>query len=925
MSFLRYFFDLEEGVTEQAVLCPFPHTTATGVTYQETNPSAHVNISKGLFHCKVCGRGSSERDFIKNVLGTSITSSIKLQRAFDNEENLYEWRTTVSMNDASKELASSFGINEETQQLLNMGTNDGTSLLFPAFMYDKLVDIRTYSPDTRPKVKSRRGATSGIVIPFDTWRNTAKDRWTLICAGEKDMAVARSNGFNAITITGGENALPISFEEFKDRNIAVVYDNDEAGKIGAIKLCARLKPIAAQVKNVTGFHDVCVETKEDITDFFVKYEKTKADLIAYLEATEPFIIPEDFVDSHRPLVNLFKASSPTYLNKIIRSNVQVVATSEQTFEIPVAALAEKFRVSDDGRDTMYAGEIREWNLEEYNIQDILYLMDHKLKEPDIKKNITNKFMRIPMKEKHVKLRHKISSQVVHKAYVTDMFESGDDSTVSMEYLVYSVGCKLESGKKYTVTHKLVPNPHTGSELVMIVLEATQANDSVSNFQLTDKVKRNLDVFRNLQGTVSERVNEHVQRVKGLLGYDGNDQLIRAIDLAYHTPLQFKLGRFTERAYLDLMLVGESRVGKSSTAKALLETYQLGMFASLAGNSATVAGLIGGSNKVSGGYQTRAGLIPQNHKGLMILEEFGKCNGNIVRELTDIRSSNEVRIARVSGSLSLPAMVRMISLSNVKANGHDIKPIASYPNGISVIAELVGTAEDIARYDLMLVLSDKGNTTIDPFWEPLTPFPKEAYMDKVRWVWSRSPEQVLISEEVGRHIMAKANDMNMIYDSHIKIFGTEAWKKLSRLAIATAAYCVSTDDTYSSIIVTKAHVDYAVHVLQESYDNDTFRLKEYVEHERKYTNIDDNGIKVLQDLYMTAPGLLLQLEQEASTNRMTLMSAAGLTNDQYNGLINRMLRNMFIRMGNSDIRPTERFRKGMARINRNTEVRRVGEL
>ena len=37
---------------------------------------------------------------------------------------------------------------------------------------------------------------------------------------------------------------------------------------------------------------------------------------------------------------------------------------------------------------------------------------------------------------------------------------------------------------------------------------------------------------------------------------------------------------------------------------------------------------------------------------------------------------EVRIARVSGSITLPAMVRMISLSNVKADGHNIKPIAT---------------------------------------------------------------------------------------------------------------------------------------------------------------------------------------------------------------------------------------------------------
>ena len=88
--------------------------------------------------------------------------------------------------------------------------------------------------------------------------------------------------------------------------------------------------------------------------------------------------------------------------------------------------------------------------------------------------------------------------------------------------------------------------------------------------------------------------------------------------------------------------------------------------------------MGGSNKTAGGsFQTRAGIIPQNHKGLIIFEEFGKSNANVVTELTDIRSSNEVRITRVSGSITLPAMVRMISLTNVKNTNGIIKPIASY--------------------------------------------------------------------------------------------------------------------------------------------------------------------------------------------------------------------------------------------------------
>jgi hypothetical protein len=427
--------------------------------------------------------------------------------------------------------------------------------------------------------------------------------------------------------------------------------------------------------------------------------------------------------------------------------------------------------------------------------------------------------------------------------------------------------------------------------------------------------------------VPEKLHSLTQKVKGLLGYNGNDLLIMLLDLAYHTVLSFNLGQFKNvRGYLDTLIVGESRVGKSSTADTLRKLYQLGTFTSLAGNSATIPGLIGGSNKTAGGsMQTKAGLIPQNHKGLIIFEEFGKCNSNITAELTDIRSSNEVRITRVSGTLSLPAMVRMISLSNVKSTGsNEIKSIASYPNGIAIVTELVPTAEDIARYDLLCVLSDKGNAQIDPYWQPETPLPTEAYQTRVRWVWSRTADQILIAEDVGNYIIQQANELNKTYDCHIKIFGTEAWKKLSRLAIAIAGYLVSTDESYQNIVVLKEHVDFAVNLLIQLYDNPTFRLKEYVENERKYNCIDDAGIQLLQEMYIKVPQLLIMLEQEARPSRNSLMAAVGLDANQYNGFMSQLIRGSFIKLAGMDIIPTERFRLGMARINRNGSLVRIGE-
>ena len=925
MSFLDAYFNLSECGKGVAVCCPFPHTLpGAEVQYFEQHPSAHVNTEEGLFHCKVCDRGYNEVSFITEVLGCSYINAVRLKFLYNHIEtgDLFEWERDTTLTEETNKLLQNFHIYDRTASALHIKTGKDNSISFPVFMYDKLLDIRQYRPTEHPKTKSLLNAIAGLIVPYDLWREQ-RDKITIICAGEKDMAVARCHGLNAITITGGENTLPIITKEFEGRKVIIVYDNDDPGKAGAIHLANFLKPIAASIKNCTEFHKVCTENKEDITDFFNKYHKTKEDLINFFEATPEFEYQEESTGLHKyPIVDLRTASSPEYLGKLVRSNLQVVASSECAFVVPATLIGEKYGAGQKD-DTMVLGEMREWNLTEDTVQDILHIMDNNFTESTIKEHYRN-ILKIMQKEKMIRII-KPTKETVFKAYVTDLFETSSTNTVPMEYMAYSLHCKLESGKKYLATYKLVPHPYNGQQLIMLITKVVQANDSVTNYHVTPQEIENLKVFQALQGTVAERITLCVEKFKEVLGYNGNNQLITCLDLAYHTALEFNFGSFQHvRGYLDTLIVGESRMGKSSTAEAMRNVYGLGAFVSLAGNAATIPGLIGGSNKVNNSYQTRAGLIPQNHKGLMIFEELGKCNANIISELTDIRSSNEVRITRVAGALTLPAVVRMITLSNVKTYEGVIKPIASYPNGITILTELVGTAEDIARYDLAVVLGDRGATHIDPYWVPQKAFETDLYRSRVRWVWSRMAEQIIISPEVGHYIVEEANKLNEIYDSHIKIFGTEAWKKITRLAISVAGYLVSTDTLFQNLVVEKEHVDFAVDFLIKLYDNDMFKLKEYVDHEKKYSTIDEDGIRILQEVFDKNAAFILHLEQVPSTSKNALQAASGMENTEYNFQMNKLVSSMFVKFSKYDIIPTQRFRLGVARINR-TRALRLGEI
>lgn len=924
MSFFEHYFnDTIFDREETMVCCPFPHKTASGLDYYESNPSAGVNLEKGVFHCLSCNRAHSEVGFIAAILECSYETASRLKSAFDTNDTLTMWKELGTLPNEVKQQINNLGISDQVIQELNIQSEDQVAISFPVAMYDAIIDVRNYKPDHTPKIKSRRHAISGLILPYNQLIESDKSKWVLLCAGEKDMAVARSHGFNAVTITGGELTLPIFRAPFKGRKVAIVYDNDAPGKEGARKVAAFLKPIADEVKVVEGFHEVCAIDKEDITDFFMKYNGTRQMLIKYIKDA-PIFSNDDYekeLEKSVPTLSLMAAATPKYINKTVRANIQVVATHEASFVIPTAIEAAKGKPLKE-TDIMQEGDKKHWYLDENTAKDILHLMDNNFKEETIAMNIRD-LLRLPSKESNIKIV-KLSKEVVFKCTVTDLFETSTDNTSSIEYNAYVVGKKLDSGKKYRATFRLVPHPYDGQKLIMVIFNVEEANDSVTNFKVTPAVIEHLDVVRNIPGNLTEKIDILTNMTRGLTKFDTDATLIQAIDFAYNTVLEFNFKNFKQvRGFLDTIIVTESRVGKSTTAEALQKTYGLGVFTSLAGSSATVAGIIGGSNKVGGSFQTRAGLIPQNHKGLIVFEELAKCNSMMLKELTDVKSSGRARITRVNGALDLPAAVRMISLTNPRATSSGVsRPITSYPNGIEILTDLIGTAEDIARFDLMLVQAFRGGSMRND-WELPETLPIEVYRTRIRWIWSRKAEQIKFAEDTESYIVEQCNHLNEEYDSHIKIFGTEAWKKVSRLAIAIAGITVSTDSTYENIIVNHEHVDYAVDFFKRIYDNDTFRLREYVEMERRFETEDQDGVDTLQQMYLTFPALLLQLENTSNATRAELIAATGLNQDQFSSQLNLLIQQSCIRFQGQMIVPTLRFRKCMRKINRHATLKKLG--
>lgn len=923
--FKKYFKDKmhEYDTGELSVLCPFPHKDEKGNPYYEAVPSAHINPDKSVFHCKVCDVGLSEANFLAKIQGISYKDALVLLKDMeahhkDDWTQLHE--NFINSTEVRKQW-NELGLSLETAQQLQIGY-EGEGFSFPVYIFGELLDIRNYSKGRKPKVMSRKGAKN-LLLPFDLWRED--DRPTILCAGEKDMAIARQNGFNALTFTGGEQAFPKLFKHsFKGKKFYIAYDNDQAGHEGSRKIASLLKDAGATPYVVTGHYTVCTEKGEDIHDYFCKYGRTSTDLQKILDET-----PEFSEEQHReeqqkyiPLISIQEATKGKYANRLVSSRVSVVATYEESYHVP--DYVELIKTTEDTKATMAVGETKTYALDEENIKDILELMDSGLKTPQINEAI-KRFAGVPPKEQHIHMRQK-SRLNIFKAVVTDDMESGhhtgdDENTSMMELLVYSIGEKLQPSQKYRLFYKPVAHPLKGQQVVGVVTKMEESDNSVNRFSINPSVLDSLKCFQvGPNENLKDKMNELYERAKGIIGVEARKDVTFATDLFFHTPLEFYFDKRRERAYLDVMMVGDPRTGKSQAAKKLLDLYKLGLITSL--KTATVAGLLGGSDQVGGGWKTKLGLIPRNHKGAIVLEEFSGGGKELVSKLTEVRSSNRVRLTRVNGTIDVPAMVRMMSISNPAHEGTSL-PLRSYPHGIKVLLDLVGASEDIARYDFTLLVDepDEYTSPLETFEQE--PYPVESYQNRIRWIWSRKPEQIIIERPVQEYIVKCGEELNKDYNSHIKLFGPEAWKKVSRVAIATAALVCSISEDGEKLIVTQEHATWAKNFLIACYDNKLFKLKEYVKIQRSTVDCDDAAVHALQGMYNAHSVMLSQLELTTEMNQRDLQMISGLEQREFGKVLNQLVRYKFVEYG-TKVQPTVRFRTAMSRIDKVVFMPKVGE-
>ena len=307
------------GATLYKFLCPF-HT--------ESTPSFSYNPSTDNGSCWGCHKKGGILE-IMNGLDTSLgltKKSLKDMGAYVqvargketrkvatvdvSSAQIGQWQTELTTAMHLQVLIKKWGWTPDVVQQYQLGCSEGR-LVFPMYEGADLVNVKFYTPGASAKKYENKAGSYAGVWPFE---NLSKHTLYVV-EGEKDCLTMLSQGFNAITFTGGARTIAKSYlRYFAGKEVYIIYDIDEAGHQGASALGQALSRITEKTV-VVDLPAADLPPKGDITDMYVMDPENFAARVTYYCESSTVFKGQDAISR----VPVPSEVYPTYLEDVVKS------------------------------------------------------------------------------------------------------------------------------------------------------------------------------------------------------------------------------------------------------------------------------------------------------------------------------------------------------------------------------------------------------------------------------------------------------------------------------------------------------------------------------------------------------------------------------------------------------------------------------
>lgn len=894
--------------------------------HEDTSPSASLNVRTQMWtcfasHCKASGDFVS---FIAYALGEKrMTVLADLQTRYPDIVGLSEIPSQTvekfhsEIADAGPLLAElrKRGISDEMIRAERIGFHDGRITIPVYDLGNRCVNVRRYLPGAPGPQKMRNTHGHGKPSLYRVNKLGSK-KTVVICGGEmKAIAVAGlCSDLAAVSSTGGEGHWLDDWTSLLEgRDVCVCMDVDPAGEAASRRIAMALHGRVKSLKVLRLPLDKSVYKKGDVNDWFGQCGATAGDFRRLIAETDEWRPPSQEHVARGDAVKLALASaiSSESVGRLVEVEAVIAAADQTPFLVPKTVSincdrdqpgcsvcsVKMSKVEEDGSTMMEVDP---------GSPSVIGMIGSSAKE---QRERLAQALGIPQCKTFVfsALSHHIARDV-RLAPPIDL--SGDRVNDVWYPAVIVSDITPDLNVPCSMRGAIYPNPKT-QQAVALISSVTEIEDSLSTFNCSSEELEELNIFKTRDDSdvaLAEKITHIMRDLESNVTqiYERHD-LHLALDVTWHSVLMFKMNGREINGWINSLIIGDSAQGKSEATSRMLKYYGLGDKVDC--KNATVAGLLGGLEQLGGRWFVRWGAIPTRDRMLVALEELKGASVEVLSKLTEMRSSGIAEIPKIERRKAL-ARTRLIAISNPRKP----RPMASYHYGIEAVLELVGSLEDVRRFDFAMALSreevsdDVVNMPASKRASVKNVYTKQLCKRLILWAWTRHVDDVIISPSTEEEVIARSNALVKKFTEAVPLIDRGTVRtKLTKIACAIAARTFSSDDR-SRLIVQPRHVKFAAEFLDRIYSSRSMGYAEFSAAQEMMSEIQDPDVvsKAIKSTRFPKDLASVMLRRD-TISVDDIQSAASVDYDSARTLLSTLVRKgALLRVGRSEYAKNPQF-------------------
>jgi len=728
--------------------------------------------------------------------------------------------------------------------------------------------------------KGYRHTKSGLVacVQVPSGMILTRQRETISIGGNCDaIIVSQETGLKAVSPTNGcATFMPGWVDEFKNKNVVLLYDADQQGRNAVKSLVLPMFKRAVLSGDVRSIKAMWLfenedKSNKDATDWFVKAGGTKAQFMEQMAAAKNYVFKAPSLVLPKPinLKSFVDVENSDFVGKRISVPIYIYGENSETYhavnEVKVTFCPKLESGGCVGRadwDWQCADPIM--------IQQGSRIQLACVQTSDAQvKNAMREYICDKGRNPSINIAEK-NRTTIRELFAHQVFKEriGTETGELVEKTIYNIGNDVVPIGQYQATGFVHSNPKN-QKPTMIIDGMTKQDEDWQAFNLEESRQYLRDIQPMDIMEIVDDLADNVTRI-----YSREDLHIGML-LTLCSPQWIDFpGDGRIRGWISSVTIGDSGTGKSFCAEKMLNHAGVGYRVS--GMTASRTGITYAIDRdETHGWRIKAGAMLKMSRQALIVDEAQDLEEHDIKTMADAMDTGKLSIDRVENR-TFEAMTRCLFLCNPKMMDRTAnqRTMDSFRYGcqslIDIFPQMMLRRIDLAMFAARFDIENKSK--LYKRKESLTPSVISSKHMKalVHYAWNLQPENIIFDDNVADYVREKAFELSNEFGqcTDLPLVCPEDFRKtLARIATAFAIIDLSSDDDMQSITVTDRHVSYVADTfLKQSYSALNCRLNQYSNQYRSQNVLLSNEKEQMYLNFLAE----LNSREEGSAKRMLYM-------------------------------------------------------